>query len=1118
MKLLLAQILTSSGRISFRRITFRSLLIGSCMAQIVMVLGLTGEIAHRNGQGIGHLAQRIEAIADRPNPPWQGCPEPSAIAQGIAGDAAPDSQADVPASCRGYHLFQLDGQRDDTPSRPLFKENDPNLRATVELLGWALLVALGTALLTARWLTRPLLRLNEAAKAIATGRSGHIATHHPNREVAELAQSLNNIASQLDVLLTAFEQSEQKFANLMESVPIGVGAIDSTGAVIYMNSTAIRLFGKEATPDCLLDSRSATYNIYMAGTDRLYPTELLPSALALKGQPAKVDNMEIHRADGAVILLEGQSTPVFDQSGQVLYAIVVFQDITARRQSEQILSDYNWTLAIQVAARTDELAQTNAALEQEILERKQIERALRESEGKFRAIFNQTLQFVSLLKPDGTVLEVNQTALSFGKLMRSQVVGKRLWETPWWQLDVAVQTPLKRAIVAAAQGEFVRYEIEILEQDTVITIDFSLRPIWNEVGAVTILLLEGQDISERKREEVERKRAEEALQNSERNLRTIFNNAHDAIFLHQTDGTILDVNDRMLELFQVSREEALQFSILQDYFSDTNRLETIPEIWHRVLTGETICFEWQAKRPCDGSVFDAEVALRRIVLSGQDTILANVHDISAAKRSEAERQQTAADLEAQRAFLYKVIDAVPNCIFVKDHAGRIIAMNRAGASIHGSSVGDALGKYTNEFGNFPAAQVEEFLEINREVMKTRQPYFIPAQGIRNLQGELRWYQVVISPFIDNKGKVQGIIGSATDITDLKRAEEALRQAKDSAEAANKAKSAFLANMSHELRTPLNAILGFSELMARDRLTPQQQQQLETINRNGEHLLHLINEVLSIAKIESGYVALEEQPCNLLALLESIEGMFRLRASNKGLRLLWHRADDLPQMIYTDIHKLRQILINLIDNAIKFTEQGEVAIAVNPENERASLCFEIADTGMGIAAHELSLIFESFTQSESGRRSQQGTGLGLPMCRRLVQLMGGELTVNSQWQKGSLFQFTIPLKLPETLAFQQRSAQPASSPPVAYSLPYPSPYPQFKSATLAKKPNSLAPWLNGMSDRWITELNFAARSADSKAIAHLIEQIPESQTELKEAIAHLVHHFQLETLIQLTQMP
>ncbi|HEY9640309.1 MAG TPA: PAS domain S-box protein, partial [Coleofasciculaceae cyanobacterium] len=875
------------------------------------------------------------------------------------------------------------------------------------LCGIALLVAVSSSFWQSRKRNELLLQLNDAAKAIAQGDFDRRVVLQGTREIRELAQSFNDMASQLKLFFTAYQQSEKKFAKLLESLPIGVLAIDASGAMIYLNLTGLEILGQDASDTSTPENRPAVFQPYIAGTDHPYPSDLLPSARALRGEAVLVDDIEIHCENGVIVPLEVRSIPVFDEAGQILYAINVFQDITHRRQAEQILANYNWTLAAQVAARTEDLAQANAALEQEIVERKQIEQALRESEGKFRAVFNQRLQLVSLLKPDGTVLEANQTALDFSGLRRSQVIGQFFWDTRWWSLSTNIQAQLQQAIARAAQGESIRYEVEVLGQGNhIATLDFFLHPIWNEAGQVWLLLSEGQDISERKREEAERKRAEEALKISERNLRAVFNSAYDAIFIHAADGTILKVNDRLLELYQVSREQALQLSIEADYFAATQPPNLLPAAWNRALQGETVCFEIQAKRPNDGLIFDVEVALCRIVFNSKAAVLAIVRDIS-------DRKQAAAALEAQRALLYTVIDAVPSCIFVKDPEGRMTAVNQAGADLHGATVEEIIGNRETDFSNVSAAQLEEFLAVNREVMASRQPQTCPAQAIRNRQGELRWYQTTISPLIDSAGQVQGIIGASTDITNLKQVEEELRQAKNAAEAANKAKGAFLANMSHELRTPLNAILGFSQLMAHDALTSQQRKQLETINRNGEHLLQLINEVLSIAKIESGHVSLEEAPCNLYLLLESVEGMFSLRASSKNIRLLCERAADVPQVVEVDSRKLRQILTNLIDNAIKFTEQGQVVLRVGVRqtlDNEPRLHFEVADTGLGIAANELNLIFESFIQSEAGRRSQQGTGLGLPLCRRFVQLMGGDLHVSSELGRGSVFWFTIPLKL------------------------------------------------------------------------------------------------------------
>ncbi|GAK53765.1 multi-sensor signal transduction multi-kinase [Candidatus Moduliflexus flocculans] len=288
----------------------------------------------------------------------------------------------------------------------------------------------------------------------------------------------------------------------------------------------------------------------------------------------------------------------------------------------------------------------------------------------------------------------------------------------------------------------------------------------------------------------------------------------------------------------------------------------------------------------------------------------------------------------------------------------------------------------------------------------------------------RWIKVNYVPDIDEQRQVRGIVILSYDITQEKQTAEALQLAKDAAEAANRAKSMFLASMSHELRTPLNAIIGFAQLLAYStKLPPEMREYVEIIQRSSAHLLALINQVLDLSKIEAGHMMLDEKPMNLFALLDELEEMFWLKAEHKGLRLLFERDEELPCGILADELKLRQVLINLLNNAIKFTSQGDVIvratrlpttsapnISTDAQAIYATLQFSVEDTGTGIAPEELESVFVPFLQTEIGKNAQEGTGLGLPISQRFVQLMGGDIRIESEVGRGSCFTFTIPARL------------------------------------------------------------------------------------------------------------
>ena len=253
-----------------------------------------------------------------------------------------------------------------------------------------------------------------------------------------------------------------------------------------------------------------------------------------------------------------------------------------------------------------------------------------------------------------------------------------------------------------------------------------------------------------------------------------------------------------------------------------------------------------------------------------------------------------------------------------------------------------------------------------------------------------------------------------EIAERKRTEQALNEAKREAEAANLAKSTFLANMNHELRTPLTAILGFSRLLGNQQLPRDVQEDLRVIQDNGKHLLMLINHVLDLAKIESGRTTLNEVATDLHQLLDDIERTFAVQAEDKGLQFRLQLSPDVPRVVLIDQLRLREVLINLLGNALKFTCQGSVTLSVIATGEKSEgawrLDFRVRDTGPGISGEELKTVFDAFVQSQTGRESRQGTGLGLTISSNYVRLMGGELLLESQVGCGTTAHFEIPARI------------------------------------------------------------------------------------------------------------
>ncbi len=322
--------------------------------------------------------------------------------------------------------------------------------------------------------------------------------------------------------------------------------------------------------------------------------------------------------------------------------------------------------------------------------------------------------------------------------------------------------------------------------------------------------------------------------------------------------------------------------------------------------------------------------------------------------------------------------------------------------------------------HFPVEIRPMFTKLYTRLLKDGTPYEVEVPFI-TATGRRRYVRLNVQPRYTH-GTISHVYGSIQDITERKGEELELRAARDQAEAANRAKSSFLANMSHELRTPLNSILGFTQVMLYDQgVLPQHVAYLKTINRSGEHLLHLINDVLTFAKIEAGQSTRSDTTFNLLSMLNDVEQMFSLRAREKHLELHFDLSAAIPQTVIADQTKLQQVLINLLANAVQFTQRGQVVLAVSPiapPNVNGSgqsdvwLRFSVRDTGIGIAASDVPHLFQAFMQTDSGKQQSGGTGLGLAISDQLVRIMGGTLHVESKVGVGSHFWFDLPLQRAE----------------------------------------------------------------------------------------------------------
>lgn len=633
--------------------------------------------------------------------------------------------------------------------------------------------------------------------------------------------------------------------------------------------------------------------------------------------------------------------------------------------------------------------------------------AQKQIEAELQALFRAMTDVVIVRDREGRCLKVAPTSPNLIK-PAEEMLGKTLHDT----LPTATADLLLAGIHAS------------LKSQNTIELEYSI-PIWAQEKwlsarisplSETSVILVARDITERKQ-------VEQALSRSE---------AHNRAFLQGIPDLLIRVNGEGYHLDYMPPKD------FEDIFEQTNTRpgshisDVLPPdlaqtqlayIQRALATGETQVYEHQIALP--DKTIDEEI---RISVSGTNEVLLMIQDISDRKRNEAVRKRTEQALRESEERFRAIFEQAAVGIALTTTYGQLIRVNKGVCDLLGYSETELLKKTFQEI--IYSEDLEPSLAFAEQAtLGAIQTYSLEIRCIcKNRQ--IRWVNLTGSLMRDASGDPQCFIGIVEDIQERKQTEVALQQAKEAAirEAirsadANRTKSEFLANMSHELRTPLNVILGFTQLMARESsLSDTAHEYLGIIGRSGEHLLNLINDVLEMSKIEAGRTSLNPTCFDLAYLLDSLENMLRLKADSKGLQLNFHCAPEVPRYVQTDEGKLRQVLINLVGNAIKFTQEGSVTLTVKPgqlplqhcdrpDDQMASasapgcwLQFTVEDTGLGIDPNELDYLFEPFVQSKSGKTHDEGTGLGLPISQKFVQLMGGEITVSSILHQGTCVQF------------------------------------------------------------------------------------------------------------------
>jgi len=625
------------------------------------------------------------------------------------------------------------------------------------------------------------------------------------------------------------------------------------------------------------------------------------------------------------------------------------------------------------------------------------DRKLKESEEKFRQIFEQSNDIVMVSNLDtGRILEVNNQFVKRSRLPRELVVGRRATDLNFW-MEPAIREQCAKAL--RETGSVQNIEAELTGVD-------HTKPTTALISAVVVRVNNQNCVINVVHEISDIKEAERKARNSEAMLRKIFDANLDSVSINDPiTRRYTDVNAEFCRSTGFSREEVLGKTYWEiGVWPSREESDNFAAALGRTGEVRNMRADFYAK---DGRLIPCLMSGVLLELDGKLsclTITRNIGDLVAA-------EQKLIDSEAS---LRKIFDSILDPLSITDVDGRFVDVNPEFARLTEYSREEIIGAVSPGVADSGYARPGgEYVESLRRTGQVRN-FEVTIRSKSGVE-----IPVLLSSVVVSLGGAWRVVTICHDITDL----EAARQ---KALAASKAKTEFLSSMSHEIRTPMNAILGMADLMGESDLDSEQRRYLTTIISNGNALLELINSILDIARVESGRLSLEAVEFDVVELTEKVADTLAVRAHEKGIELAVRIGSGLPPMLVGDPLRLRQVLTNLIGNAIKFTGRGEVVIdvALNPgQSNPGSLLFSVRDTGIGIPPDVLPGVFSAFTQADSSTtRKYGGSGLGLTIVERLVALMGGSVWVESELGTGSTFYFTAELGLPPAVTNQSETLE------------------------------------------------------------------------------------------------